>query len=103
LNEKCSHALISIVGKQRQIDAANFVCAGCDGQPADWFAAHQHELIARVLMIALKITLSYVLHLEKLTDSIFIPTKPAQIVAAAALVKQEQKGLVRFCDRTDSE
>jgi len=36
-------------------------------------------------MIVLKITLSYVLHLEKLTDSIFIPTKPAQIVAAAAL------------------
>jgi len=47
-------------------------------------------------MIVLKITLSYVLHLEKLTDSIFIPTKPAQIVAAAALVEFNQEVFVRF-------
>src|SRR5712672_108372 len=55
-------------------------------------------------MIVLKITLSYVLHFEKLTDSIFIPTKPAQIVAAAALVEFNQEVFVRFvnwpqCDR----
>ena len=35
-------------------------------------------------MIVLEVTLRLVLHLEKLTDSIFIPTKPAQIVAVGA-------------------
>src|SRR5256885_1196165 len=49
-------------------------------------------------MIILEITVRLVLHFEEVADSIFAPTKSAQIIAPAALIEFKQEVLVRFPD-----
>src|SRR5207253_10199400 len=63
------------------------------------FAVHQYELITNVLIIILKVPLRLVLHLKELADSIFAPTKSAQIVTAAALIELNQEVFVAIADR----
>src|SRR5207245_8744065 len=54
---------------------------------------------ANVSIIILKVPSRLVLHLKDLADSIFAPTKSAQIVTAAALIEYNQEVFVATADR----
>ncbi len=94
-DELCAQTAAAIFGKQCQFDAADLVFAAFDDQPADWLSIRQNYFVRGISVIASeKLSLRLVLHPEKLADSIFIPTKPAQIVATAALIEIAEERIV---------
>jgi hypothetical protein len=90
LYEKSSHPGATVSGQEGDVDAANFVFTPLHNQSTGRLALNQNDLIHRILAIGLiKNLLGLVLKTEELTDAIFVPAQPAQIDAAAALVKFE--------------
>lgn len=101
LNQLCPQPMIATFRNQRQIDQANFIRTLLNGQTAGGLAVEGHYLVDHIRVVRRqKISLCLMLHLEKLTDAIFAPAQFPQIVAAAALVKPQEKILICRGDRS---
>lgn len=74
-DQQAADAAIPEGRQERNINAANLMFARIDEQPAGAFAVAQDYFVARALVVVvMKLLLRFILHVEELADTIFIPT-----------------------------